>query len=354
MLRRKLLTVFGSLVALLAILAVCGLWSLYGILQDLDHMNREATEIMDRASQLSSMLTTVEIDLYELRLGQRRYLDPLIGHVESLKTLSAEIDEHYVAEEPAMADACRSFAAEYPGFENQISSLATAQDVELTNGYIVAALSRAVSMRRHAREIHRQAWEHGRREQRELASRFRWVVLGITLGSMLVINASIMVLLHAAGIVLKPVDKLVEAGRRLSNEQFDYRARLDRDDEFAELADVYNTLAERMQSHERHITETLGQMGLTLNHELNNSLATVQLQLQVLGRQNSHGEKFEVCIRQIRDILGRMAETVESLKHIRRVVLTDYVGGAKMLDLKRSIQAVPEETQAGADSETEG
>jgi methyl-accepting chemotaxis protein len=346
--------VFGSLVALLAIMAICGLWSLYGILQGLDHMNTEGTEIMDRASQLSSLLTTVEIDLYELRVGERRHLDPLIDHVESLKRLSAEIGEHYVVGEPAMKEAYQRFVAEYPAFENHISSLATAQDADLARWHATAALSRTMSMRRDAREIQRQAWEHGRREQRELAARFRWIVLGMALGGMLVINASIMVLLRAAGMVLNPVDQLVEAGRRLSDEQFDYRARLDQNDEFSELADVYNALAERMQSNERRIMETLGQMGLTLNHELNNAIAGVELQLQVLGRRNDDGEKFEACMRQIRDILRCMAETVESLKHIRRVVLTDYVGGAKMLDLKRSVQAAPEETRtgSGADSET--
>ena len=34
-----------------------------------------------------------------------------------------------------------------------------------------------------------------------------------------------------------------------------------------------------------------------------------------------------------------MASTVESLKHVRRIVLTDYVSGVKMLDLERSVLA---------------
>ena len=35
--------------------------------------------------------------------------------------------------------------------------------------------------------------------------------------------------------------------------------------------------------------------------------------------------------------LRRMAGTVESLKRVRRIVLTDYISGTKMLDLPRSI-----------------
>ena len=34
-----------------------------------------------------------------------------------------------------------------------------------------------------------------------------------------------------------------------------------------------------------------------------------------------------------------MTATLESLKHIKRIVLTDYIAGVKMLDLHRSTQA---------------
>ncbi len=33
-----------------------------------------------------------------------------------------------------------------------------------------------------------------------------------------------------------------------------------------------------------------------------------------------------------------MTRTVESLKHVRRIVLTDYAAGVKMLDLARSTE----------------
>jgi hypothetical protein len=36
-----------------------------------------------------------------------------------------------------------------------------------------------------------------------------------------------------------------------------------------------------------------------------------------------------------------MARTVESLKRVRRIILTDYVTGVKMVDLEQSLQEGP-------------
>jgi hypothetical protein len=36
-----------------------------------------------------------------------------------------------------------------------------------------------------------------------------------------------------------------------------------------------------------------------------------------------------------------MTHTVEALKRVRRIVLTDYVEGVKMLDLQRSVEEDP-------------
>lgn len=356
MLRRKLLIIFGSLVALVVIMAVCGLWVLYDMLQRIDHINTQAASVIGQTSRLDSALTAVEIDLYELRLGKTRYLDVLIDDVESVGLLLVQIGQHYLLQESEAEKVYRALQEQYPEFENRISSLATAQDAELSQQYIANALAQTVAMRKGASAIRQEAWEHGRLEQDELTERFRRIVLGMALGGVLVIYASIMVLLRAARIVLKPMDKLVEASRRFAHKQFDYRAQLDEGDEFSELAKTYNELAEGMQNGELRQMATLGHLALTLNHELNNAMANIDLQLQVLSRQANGNEKFALCIGQIREILQRMVQTVESLKHIRRVVLTDYVGGTKMLDLRRSTFDEADESQAipGAAPDAEG
>jgi signal transduction histidine kinase len=102
------------------------------------------------------------------------------------------------------------------------------------------------------------------------------------------------------------------------------------------LAQAFNHLAGQLQENERRKIETLGQVALTLNHELNNAMATIEMQLALLRRPANDKQAIEKCLRQIHENLQRMAKVVESLRQVRRIVLTDYLGGMKMLDLEQS------------------
>jgi signal transduction histidine kinase len=172
-------------------------------------------------------------------------------------------------------------------------------------------------------------------EVAQLTSRFRFLVLALSVVFLVLINASVVGLLRLAGMVLRPVDKLVAASRALAHEQFDHRVEVDQHDEFDELAHAYNRMAEQLAVNERRKLEMLQQTALTLNHELNNATAIIDLQLQLQSRQ-ACGAPAEKYARQIRESLARMTRTVDLLKHVRRIVLTDYVSGVKMLDLERS------------------
>jgi signal transduction histidine kinase len=152
--------------------------------------------------------------------------------------------------------------------------------------------------------------------------------------------------------ILNPVDRLVAASRELAAERFEHRVPLDRDDEFDELASAYNDLAQRLQANERKRLETLGMVALTLNHELNNAMGMIELQLQLVARRVGQREPVERSLRRIAEGLARMSRTVESLKHIKRIVLTDYVEGTKMLDLEKSTQQHYEPPQLCAASAT--
>jgi signal transduction histidine kinase len=172
-----------------------------------------------------------------------------------------------------------------------------------------------------------------------LAGRLKWTVLGLSLAFLVLINASAVVLVRAAGMVLNPVDRLVRASRELAAERFEHRVALDReDDEFGELAHAYNQLAEELQANERKRIETLGMTALALNHELNNAMGMIELQLQLMSRRTSDAQRVEACLRRIGEGLARMGNVVESLKHVKRIVLTDYVEGTKMLDLQKSTE----------------
>lgn len=171
-----------------------------------------------------------------------------------------------------------------------------------------------------------------------LATRFKWLVLGLSVAFLVVINASVVVLLRAAGMILHPVDRLVVASRELAAEHFEHRIPLDRQDEFGELAQAYNKLAAQLQTNEAKRLEMLRMVALALNHELNNAMGIIELQLGLLAHRTTDREPLEKFSRRISQSLARMSSTVESLKHVKRIVLTDYLEGTKMLDLQKSTQ----------------
>lgn len=168
--------------------------------------------------------------------------------------------------------------------------------------------------------------------------RFRWIVLGLGIVFLVLINLSVVLLIRAAGQVLRPMDKLVEAARELAREQYDHRVQLEANDEFDRLAEAYNSLAEHLQQTDKQRMNVLGQVGLTLNHELNNAMATMELQLGMLSRGATGDLQAERRLRTIHESLNRMKETVQSLKSVRRIVLTEYSPGMKMLDLVQSVR----------------
>jgi len=174
-------------------------------------------------------------------------------------------------------------------------------------------------------------------DQQALLARFRTLVLGLAFVFVVIINISVIVLLRMASMVLQPMDQLLAATRELGAEHFDFRVKLERNDEFAELAKAYNSLAEQLNTNERRRLETLGQAAVAMNHELNNALSIIDLQLAKLSRQSSDRVAIEGCLRQIHEGLQRVTQTVHCLKNVRRIVLTDYVPGTKMLDLRRSV-----------------
>lgn len=341
MLRRKLLAILGSLVLLLLAVAVTAVFLLQGLLADLRHVRSEALSAVDEVSRLSGQVAIVQIQLYRLQLGDERHLDELLAAVESSEQVVANLGTRYMVQEGKCAGYFADLKKRLPEFSREVASLATAQDPGLARAYNEASLSTAVAMNQDILRISEEVRGHAEIEQAELVDRFRWIVLGLSLAFLLLINTSILLLIRAAGMVLRPVDRLVEASRALGEEDFSTRVPLDRNDEFGELAKAYNSLAEHLQASEQRKLETLQHAALTLNHELNNAMAIIELQLELLKRTARGDASQERYLRQIRESLERMDQTVDSLKRVRRIVLTDYVQGMKMLDLQRSTEESP-------------
>lgn len=338
MLRRKLMVTLGALILLLLGLAVGAVLLLQDMLDDLDHVRHEAIATVDDVSELSSRVALIQIELYRLRLGTQHHLDMLLDEAEALQGGLERIRHRDATHDPAAQQAMTRLWETVPQFYRHVGLLATVEDSAFLQRHHDAALSSAVSMSRDLLQLSEVVRKHASGEQFQLANRFRWLVLAMAGAFMVVINASILLLMRAAQMVLKPMDKLVEASRALGEERFDHRVTLSQEDEFGELAQAYNSLARQLQANEQRRLETLGHAALTLNHELNNAMAIIELQLQLLKRSTRGDAMQEKYLNQIHQSLRRMTQTVESLKRIRRIVLTDYTEGVKMLDLDRSTQ----------------
>ena len=340
MLRRKLLLMLGSLVALLLAAAVCALLLLQDVLEDLNHVSSAALTGTTRTSMLGATITTIEAELNEIHLERETHLDRLIDTVETLNEQVRDLGQFFFIREDGASN-YRRLLEFMPIFVRHVGDLATTRDPELAAAHADLALEASVALRKEIAALGNISQAHAEREQQQVTVKFRWMVHGVAIVFLLVINISIMVLLRAATMILKPVDRLVEASRRLAQEEFDYRVDVAQQDEFDELARAYNGLAEQLQLNEQRKIETLHHVARTLNHELNNAASIIELQLKLLARNSQGEQSMAKPLGQIHETLKRMSDTVNALKRIRRIVLTDYLEGVKMLDLKRSVEEGP-------------
>ncbi len=341
MLRRKLLLILGSLVGLITVVAVGAIWQLQDVSERLNHVNSQAWGTVERVNALSTSMAEIDVELANLQGGRTSRLDPLLDAVERLRADALALDSMQVVRQPDCEAMYGRLRSALPAFERHVGLLATAQSPELARMHNRAALDSAVELREDILCITRHVRAHAQAEQQALTARFRWVVLGLAAVFLLVINLAAIMMLRMATTVLKPVDRLVAASRELARERFETRVELDQKDEFGELAGALNHLAEQLQQSEGRKMEVLSQVALTMNHELNNAMSIIELQLRLMDRPGEGGPDRERNLRRIRDGLARMATTVRDLKQVRRIVLTDYVAGQKMLDLPRSIEAAP-------------
>ncbi|MBN4061016.1 HAMP domain-containing protein [bacterium AH-315-I18] len=328
--------IMSSVILLLMVLAVAALVSLQSIFSKFDHINTQANAVVDLSNHMNLSISRVEILLHELYSGKTHRLDELIVVVQRMQDLNEQLGVHYILHQKNIGPVFGQLEPLLDQFTVQISTLATTEDMQLLGRHNIEALSAATGLRNHILQISQFAHQHSQSETTDLTSQFRVFVIAIAVGFLLVINLSILVLLHSANMILKPMDKLLKASRELAKEHFDYRVTLGRHDEFDELGEAYNHLASQLELNEQHRMDTLHQVARTLNHELNNAVSVIDLQLHLLRRQTNDKDAFETSLKQIHENLERMTKVVQGLKNARRIVLTDYADGVKMLDLERS------------------
>lgn len=326
MLRRKLLIRVGLLVACFVVGAAVAVYLLQQAIPDIDRINRDAIVLIDGVHTADDCVAEIESSRDGFALPAAASPQ---APCDRLKAAIASIGDHDSIKIPGSPQA-RAFA----------------RLVELLPAFLEPGSTDAASQRQNRLQLHgalrdlagsTRGFVAG--EQASFGRYFRGLVLGLTLAALVMVNIAVFVLLRTAMVVLKPVGQLVEGSRELAAERFEHRVNVEQGDEFGELATAYNRLAEQLQANEERKAETLRQLAVTLNHDLNNAMATIEMQLSLLGRQSGGNSNLERYCREIQSTLARMSKTVASLKHIRRVVLTDYVDGQKMVDLERSVDA---------------
>lgn len=352
MLRQKLLTRVGLLICAFVLGAVVAIWVLQDVLHDVDTANSDARILMDGIQGVESAVTRIEASrTVELAagsdIGARPGADDVRQAVSDLDKSMRELAAHPLIRSQAQADrpsadVAGATSAAYGRLAALLPAFVAAYSPPDSGQTVAARDAAGLATRMHAAisELGVSLRQQVAAEQMHVARYFRGIVLVLTLAALAMVNIAVIVLLRTAQMVLRPVGALVEGSRQLAAERFDHRVQVDQGDEFGELARAYNHLAERLQANEERRAETLRQLAVTLNHGLNNAMSIIELQLGLLDRQSGGNPTLRNHLREIRGCLGRMTDIVASLKHIRRVVLTDYAPGQKMVDLERSVENV--------------
>lgn len=347
MLHRKLILTLGSLVVMMLATSIWAIVLFALAVNDLSEMG-------DSLLRKTSAITMIETELgrIEARLSAMQD-DPAQGPgdlSERVVALQQRIEE-LAAARPTPQQQGADLTELSGQLAGQVQTLEQSANAGQIDDAARAALNGAMALRQAVSQISADVQDRFDHRHAQVTARLRWWAFGLGLAFLLVINLSIMVIIRAAGMILKPVDELVEASRHLAAEEFNYRVPVHRRDEFGELARATNRMAEQLSLNEQRRYEMLQQIARTLNHELNNAISIIDLQLRLIERHGSARAADganEQRLQQIHETLRKMSRTVASLTRVRKVVLTDYVGDVKMVDLQRSIEADDVQTEPAA------
>jgi len=339
MLRRKLLMTLALLTLLMLGTALSSVLLMQKALGDLEHINNTTITDATVSSSLGKSLATIEAEL--LRWSQSSTLDTdLLNNSRlSMKIEIEKLRSDYSSKKITHAKIIHLTSA-WSNLDRSLDSVIAAS-ANSKASHAGAALASTNLMRQSILNHTDFAFANMRAEQQDHAAVFRMFAISLAAVFVVLINAFIIILMKTASSVLKPVDSLVEASRHLAREEYHYRVDTGQNGEFAELAEAFNHLAMNLESNEQRKLETLQQVARTLNHELNNAIAIIELQLRMVANSPDYDHASGKQLKLIHDTLHQMNNTVTSLSQVRRVVLTDYTEGVQMLDLKLSTQRTP-------------
>jgi HAMP domain-containing protein len=328
MLRRKLLIRLGVLVAIYIAGAVGAIVLLQGVIGDLDAASASSEASAESIDRLEASIVVSREVLEDAALSEdaaRRLIADAGARVRAAY-------ERVGAEPIASGEASESYGRigrMLDGIappEVWLEGTGLASWRQNAPGFVDALLAEVAVVRR----LDRAA--AGDR-QLAITRDLRGLIIGLTVAALIALNVTIVLLLSTGEMIVRPVEALVEHSEALAREEFDHRVETPGAGEFGALAESYNALAERLSLNEQRKMEVLQQVGVSLNHELNNVINIIELQLESLDRHARGDEALRQKLTRIGENLHRIARTVASLKDVRRIVVTEYAEGMTMLDL---------------------
>jgi len=340
MLRQRLILISIPVIGLIILTTILGLWFLQVMLGRIQHLNDQAWATVDRTNQFNA-------DVHDCQKVMHEYLshpdqvpaaDALVDSARDTLGLIAQSSVVKDNPNPDLTKAMRIITDGLPAFLQGVQDFPKTSGADARHTEAARLVMSAEPIEAAIGDLQQIVRDEARNEQRQIASSFRYGLLGLSIGFILILNMVILSFIRVISTVQRPMDLLVRTARSVDSGDA-AGVDLDRDDEFGQLADILNRMAKQVQATEESRLAVLGQVATAMNHELNNAINIIELQLKLLSRQ-SDSPQIQTHIKKINETIQRMTRAVEALRQARRIVLTDYPGGTKMLDLQRSAESV--------------
>jgi methyl-accepting chemotaxis protein len=327
------------MVSILVLTAIVGILVLQDTLAQVVRVNEGGLATVEQGYDFLGSFRDVRRNLHETALGRHDQFDQMSASMATASGLLHKIEQSPLVQSPKFGVTFDHIHARFPHVQALIAAL-VANHQDVSPARVEAMIGQMNEIDVDVNQLCNLVREQAQIRFDELDKTLRWQTLAIIIVSILVVNLSILAFLRMGAMILRPVDKLVTAARELGKENFNVRVQVDSEDEFGQLAHAYNHMAEQLEASERRRMEVLSQVALAMNHELKNLINIIELQLTLVSKRAEDRGALESHLKQIRESLGRITKAVDDLRHARRIVLTDYTAGLKMLDLHRSAQLV--------------
>ena len=80
---------------------------------------------------------------------------------------------------------------------------------------------------------------------------------------------------------------------------------------------------------------TVSQVAITIRHEVNNALAAIMAEAQLLQQEGGLTPDQESGLRHVLDMSRRVRDSMDRLSTVTRIQTTEYVPGVRMIDLNK-------------------